>query len=148
MVSINSVDISTTGSITSSIFQQYFPGGNQLVKNTSYSVEGVQNRTLHSTTFEDITSGFNLHRNPRSALKFNEIGISSSLNSLLTAGAESAFSSSTAISINNPEGTGSLTGGTAFARVLADGNLVGTAGYEDISSSIIRNIFKIGRAHV
>ena len=141
MVSINNVDISTTGSITNSIFQQYFPGGNQLVKNTSYSVEGVQNRTLHSTLFENVASGFNLHRNPRSALKFNEVGISSSLESLLTAGAETAFSSSTAVSIQNPEGAGSLTGGTAFARVLADGNLVGTAGYEDISGAIIRNIF-------
>lgn len=144
MVAINGLEMSTTGSITNSIFQQYFPGGNQLVKNTSYSTEGVQNRTLHSTVFEDVASGFNLFRNPRSVVKFNQLGISSSLESLLTSGAETAFSSSTSIKIQNPEdssSTSTLSGGTAFARILGDGKLVGTTGYNDITGSIIRNIF-------
>jgi len=144
MVAINGSEMSTTGSITNSIFKQYFPGGNQLVKNTSYSTEGVQNRTLHSTVFEDVASGFNLYRNPRSVLKFNQLGVSSSLESLLTGGGETAFGSSNSIVIKNPEdgnANSTLSGGTAFARVLGDGKLIGTAGYNDISGSIIRNIF-------
>ena len=124
-------------SITNAIFDSYyprsknFPNGKIVVENTSFGKNGVSGRTLTSRTISEAISGDVLYRSPKFAITFYNKSIGSSLNSLITAGSESTFDSTSTLVIEDPESnsykdtdgvvkSSKLRGGAAFARILAE----------------------------
>ena len=138
MVNIDKSQMANSKSITNAIFDSYYPNGKIVVENTSYGKNGVSGRTLTSRTISEAISGDVLYRSPRFASTFYNKSIGSSLNSLITAGSESTFDSTSTLVIEDPESgtytdadgvtkTAKLRGGAAFARILAE-SIVGKQG--------------------
>lgn len=120
---IDSSSLRNSSDITRAIFSNYYPNGQIVVKSTSFSSEGVYNRTLTSRTISDSLAGDALYRSPKFALTFYNKMVGSSLNSLITGGSDNAFSSPTSLKIFNPESsdaTATLVGGTAFNRIISN----------------------------
>lgn len=132
MVNIGKRDLSSTSAFVNSVSESYYPNGNIIVKGTSFSEEGVLNRTLTSRTISDVMSGDALFRSPKYSLAFYNKAIGSSYNSLLTGGAQTAYSNYDSLTIQNPESIdyemsedgelkpAVLRGGVAYNRMLAD----------------------------
>jgi len=159
MVNINNSQMANSKSITNAIFDSYyprsknFPNGKIVVENTSFGKNGVSGRTLTSRTISEAISGDVLYRSPKFATTFYNKSIGSSLNSLITAGSESTFDSSSNLTIEDPEsitntdddGTPKATtlkGGAAFTRILADsiaGKQAGSSFVQDAGESIYEN---------
>ena len=144
MVNIDKSQMANSKSITNAIFDSYypksknFPNGKIVVENTTFGKNGVSGKTLTSRTISEAISGDVLYRSPKFATTFYNKSIGSSLNSLITAGSESTFDSTSTLVIENPEGgtytnadgateTAKLRGGAAFARILAE-SIVGKQG--------------------
>jgi len=144
MVSIDKSQMANSKSITNAIFDSYyprsknFPNGKIVVENTSFGKNGVSGRTLTSRSISEAISGDVLYRSPKFASTFYNKSIGSSLNSLITAGSESTFDSTSTLVIEDPESgtytdadgvtkTAKLRGGAAFARILAE-SIVGKQG--------------------
>ena len=122
----NSIENSAT--ITDSIFNSYYPDGQQVVKNTSlyskdFGNQLTRERTLTSRSLSEAFSGDAIYRSSKFSTTFYNKALSSSLNSLLTGGSEAAFTTKNVYKIQDPEGsskTSQLTGGAAFSRVIVD----------------------------
>ena len=144
MVNIDKSQMANSKSITNAIFDSYypksknFPNGKIVVENTTFGKNGVSGKTLTSRTISEAISGDVLYRSPKFATTFYNKSIGSSLNSLITAGSESTFDSTSTLVIEDPEGgtytnadgakeTAKLRGGAAFARILAE-SIVGKQG--------------------
>lgn len=131
--------LKTSADFTKAIFDNYYPAGRMIVKNTSSSKEGIYGRTLTSRTLSDALSGDSLYRSPKFAQTFYNKIVGSSLNSLITHGSESVFNSPSLIKISNPEATGgdsestTIEGGAAFNRIIAQ-SAVGLQGGMDFIS--------------
>lgn len=140
---IDQSSLRNSSDITKAIFNNFYPSGQIIVKNTSYSKEGVYSKTLTSRTISDSLTGDALFRDPKFSLTFNNKMIGSSLNSLITGGADVSYSSPTTIKIFNPESTESagasstLVGGAAFNRIIAD-TIIGRQGGESVISQAAR----------
>lgn len=130
---IDNSSINNSAGITSKIYDEYFPDGQIIITGTSSAKEGISSRTLTSRTISDIQTGDALYRSPKFSQSFFTRTIDSSLNSLVTGGAESVYNSPALISINNPEDASlelvegqteltktQITGGIAFNRIMAE----------------------------
>lgn len=128
MFKFDEASIENSASITDSIFNSYYPDGQQVVKNTSLYSKDFGNqlsreRTLTSRSFAEAFSGDAIYRSAKFSTTFYNKSLSSSLNSLLTGGSEAAFTTKNSYKITDPEGensTSELTGGAAFSRVIVD----------------------------
>lgn len=131
---IQDSNIQSSGSFTSSVFESFYPNGQLVVESTTTAINGVsRERTLTTRTLSDAFSGDALYRSPRYAATFYNNAISSSLNSMITGGSETAFLSKETYSTADPEGisnSATLTGGLAFARAIGDGVMGKKAGQE------------------
>jgi|694.fasta_scaffold10179_8 hypothetical protein len=139
MDGLTSSSLRTSADFTKAIFDNYYPAGRMVVKNTSSSKDGVYGRTLTSRTLSDSLSGDSLYRSPKFAQTFYNKIVGSSLNSLITHGSESVFNSPSLINIANPESSGedsestTISGGAAFNRIIAQ-SAVGLQGGMDFVS--------------
>lgn len=146
--------LTDSASISSSIYDSFYPNGRRIVLKTSYAEdEGSYSRTLSSRSASDILSGDALYRNPRFSHSFLIRQLDSSLNSLITGGAEAVHNSPSLLEIDNPEsssfelttnddGTESYTktmisGGAAFNRLVAE-TIVGKKGGSNFIDSTVR----------
>jgi hypothetical protein len=139
MVNINRSDMFSTLSFVNSVSEGYYPSGRMIINNTSFSKEGVTGRTLTNRSVSDVLSGDTIYRSPKFSLALHNKVINSSLNSMITSGAESTYSSASGVSLSvqDPEsisytsedsGVSKPTlihGGAAFNRILAN-SLLGT----------------------
>lgn len=137
MINIGRKDLSTTTDFVNAVSEGYYPEGKIVVENTSFSKDGVSGRTLTTRTLSEVAAGDALFRNAKYSLVLHNKAISSSINSLITSGAETTYANYDSLKIQDPEsiayseGTDStikptvLKGGTAFNRILA-GSLLGT----------------------
>lgn len=152
MVGINNNQVLNSKTITNAIFDNYYPNGRIVVQNTSFGKNGVSGKTLTSRTLSDAISGDVLYRSPKFAATFYNKSIGSSLNSLITAGSEATFDSSSNVSIEDPESitnteedgkakATTLKGGAAFTRIIAD-SIVGKQGGSSFVNSGINSIFE------
>lgn len=128
------------GSSTEAIFNNYYPQGEMLVKNTSYAKEGVSGRTLTSRSVSDVFTNMydSMYTNVKFPMAFYNKAISSTVNSFVTASGEVAFSSSNPIQIENPDSTNPTTasGGIAYSKILADSILGKKAGQSAVGDAI------------
>ena len=152
MVGINNNQVLNSKTITNAIFDNYYPNGRIVVQNTSFGKNGVSGKTLTSRTLSDAISGDVLYRSPKFAFTFYNKSIGSSLNSLITAGSEATFDSSSNVSIEDPESitnteedgkakATTLKGGAAFTRIIAD-SIAGKQGGSSFINSGINSIFE------
>lgn len=152
MVNINNNQVLNSKTITNAIFDNYYPSGKIVVQNTSFGKSGVSGKTLTSRTLSDAISGDVLYRSPKFAGTFYNKSIGSSLNSLITAGSESTFDSSSNVEIEDPESitnteedgkikATTLKGGAAFTRIIAD-SIVGKQAASSFVTSGIDSIFE------
>lgn len=134
---IENSSLTDSASITKNIFDNFYPSGNMVVKNTSFAKEGVSNKTLTSRTVSDALSGDALYRDAKFSLVYNNKLLNSSLNSLITSGAEAVSFSSDVLKIKDPDSSSgneeaaggeggedaesafTLTGGAAFSRIMS-----------------------------
>lgn len=152
MVNIGKKDLSTTTAFVNSVSNSYYPEGKIVVENTSFSREGVSGKTLTSRTISDIISGDALFRSPKYSLAFYNKAIGSSLNSLVTSGAETTYANYDSITIQDPESIAyseganstikptTLKGGAAYNRILAN-SLLGTKSGETFVTEALGQIY-------
>ena len=145
--SINNASLTDSASFAASIHEDFFPGGESVIKNTSASIgRPVTGRTLSARTLSDVINGDAFFRSPKYAVAAMNKSVSSSLNNLIT-GSGTIASAGTVdnpiVTVNNPESQGDpkdpnrsdsmqLTGGAAVNRIFAS-SLVG----KNFSSSFV-----------
>lgn len=100
---IKTNSLKNSAEINRAIFDNYYPNGKIILKNTSFATDGVTNRTLTSRTISDALSGDAMYRSPKFSGAFYNKVVNSSLNSLITGGSESVFQSKELLKIQNPE---------------------------------------------
>ena len=140
-------DVFDSTSINSKIFNSYYPNGQQIIKNTSqYSPEfgsGMsRERTMTSRTLAGALNLDTLYQNPKFPYTFLSNSLNSSLNSVLSGGGAIAFTSHDKYKTQNPEdpdSTTTLTGGTAFTRIISD-TILGKQGGQGLTQASVRNI--------
>lgn len=144
MVGINSSDMKDFGSSTEAIFNNYYPQGKMLVKNTSYAKEGVSSRTLTSRSVSDVFTNMydSMYTNVKFPMAFYNQAISSTVNSFVTASGEVSFSSSNPIQIENPDSINPTTvsGGIAYSKILSD-SILGKKAGESIVGDAINKLY-------
>lgn len=86
--SFNLNDLSDGKSITSKIKSSFYPENQQIIKNTSASVEGEVGRKLMSRDPVRILQGDGIYRNPAFALAGYEQNVKSSMHTIISMGAD------------------------------------------------------------
>lgn len=132
----------SSGDITDSVFNNYYPNGEMVVKTTSFAKDGIGSRTLTTRTLSDAMTGDTLYRSPKFSIAFYNRMVGSSLNSLVTGGKDSVFGQPTMLEIENPESTetkATLTGGTALNRIIST-SILGRRGGSDLVTRSIESI--------
>ena len=154
---INNASLTDSISFATSIHEDFFPGGETPVQNTSASKSRpMVGQTLSARTLSDVINGDSFFRSPKYAVAAMNKSVSSSLNNLIT-GSGSIASAGTVenpiVSVSNPESQGDpkdpnrsdsmqLTGGAAINRIFAS-SLVGKNFSSSFVSQAVSNLQQI-----
>jgi len=130
-ISLNSDDLNNSTTLATAINRNYYPAGEAVVVNTSRNQDGVYGDTLTSRTLTEVLSGDAFYQDPRYALAANTKAANSSLNSLLTGGAQAAFYADSKaveegqeLEVKDGDTTVVVSGMAAFQQALTNTNVI------------------------
>lgn len=134
-------------SIANSVHGTFYPEGQVLIRNTSYYSKDYGNqlsreKTLSSFSLTRAMSGDALYRSPRYTYSFMNNSLHSSLNGVITGGADAAATTGNVYTVDNPEdptGKSKLKGGAGIARHLVD-SIIGKNGGADLVVQAANNM--------
>lgn len=145
-ISLNSNDINSSASLATAINRNYYPNGQAVVVTTSRNQEGIYGDTLTSRTLTEVLSGDAFYQDPRYSIAANNMAANSSLNSLISGGAQAAFfadakavAEGQELEVKNGDSTVTVSGMAAFQQALSNTNVIsrnlgGTAATNAIST--------------
>jgi hypothetical protein len=148
-ISLKSEDLNNSVSLIGAINRNYYPSGQAVVVNTSRNQDGIYGDTLTSRTLTEVLSGDAFYQDPRYSIAANAKAANSSLNSLLTGGAQAAFyadikavEEGQELEVKDGDRTITVSGVAAFQQALGNTNVISKNLGGDISSralSVIAN---------